>query len=243
MSTPVVIQAGGKGTRLYPYTQVLPKPLMPIGGTPILKMVIGQLADHGFRDLHITLGYLGEMIRWCCGTGRDWGVRIRYWEEDQPLGTIGPLRKIEGLDRPFLVLNGDLLTDLSFSNFFEFHRGSGAELSIATYMKAVQISLGVLDIGVEQRVIGFREKPAYEFPCSMGIYGIHPSVLSLIPNDEYFGFDDLMRRVLEQQRDVRSYPFAGTWLDIGRPEDLAAACELFDKNPNLFTQETRRKAA
>ncbi|MGE3809160.1 MAG: sugar phosphate nucleotidyltransferase [Gemmataceae bacterium] len=234
MSTPVVIQAGGKGTRLYPYTQVLPKPLMPIGGSPILKIVISQLAAHGFRELHITLGHLGEMIRLCCGDGSQWGVHIHYWEEATPLGTIGPLRRIRGLDRPFLVLNGDLLTDLNFARFLAFHRESGAELSIATYMKPVQISLGVLETTATGRIIGFNEKPVYRFPCSMGIYGIDPGLISLIPEGSPFGFDDLMRKVLNEGRDARSYPFDGTWLDIGRPEDLAAACELYEKNQGLF---------
>src|SRR5262245_11317831 len=107
MLTKVVIQAGGKGSRLYPYTKVLPKPLMPIGGMPILEIVIRQLAAFGFRDLVITIGYLGHMIRWCCGDGSKWGVRIQYCEEEQPLGTMGPLRHVAGLDGPFLVMNGD----------------------------------------------------------------------------------------------------------------------------------------
>lgn len=245
MHVPVVIQAGGKGTRLYPFTQTLPKPLMPIGGMPILEIVVRQLAAAGFRDIHVTIGHLGDMIRRRLGDGAAWDVRIRYWEEREPLGTMGPLRKIAGLDSPFLVLNGDLLTNLNFQDFFQFHLQSGGELSIAAYRKSVQISLGVLDADDDGRVVGFREKPTFHYPCSMGIYGLSPSVLSLIPKDRCFGFDDLMYRMLEERRAVHAYAFHGEWLDIGRPEDLAAACDRFERRPADFLPEPvlPRKAA
>jgi NDP-sugar pyrophosphorylase family protein len=234
MNARVVIQAGGKGSRLYPYTQVLPKPLMPVGGMPILEIVIRQLAWHGFRDLSITIGHLGDMIRWCLGDGSRWGVRIRYYPEDQPLGTIGPLKRIEGLDQPFLVMNGDLLTDLDFAAFYRWHLAGRAALSIASYQKPVNISLGVLQTDRDQRVIGFQEKPTLHFPCSMGVYGMNPELLQWIPEGRPFGFDDLMHLLLAQGVSVRAYPFQGTWMDIGRPEDFHAACELFEKHPELF---------
>lgn len=243
MSTPVIIQAGGKGTRLYPYTKVLPKPLMPVGGTPILEIVIRQLSEYGFRNLNITLGYLGNLIRLCCGDGSKWGVRIRYWDEPMPLGTIGPVRHIAGLDEPFLVLNGDLLTDLDFADFFTSHQKSGADLSIATYAKEIRITLGVLKIADSGRVIGFEEKPARHFSCSMGVYGINPCLLELVPCDRPFGFDDLMAEVLGRGLHARAHKFAGTWMDIGRPEDLAGACELVEKLPERFMPWLRRKRA
>ena len=243
MSTPVVIQAGGKGTRLYPYTKVLPKPLMPVGGIPILDIVIRQLAYYGFHDLNITLGYLGEMIRLCCGNGSKWGVHIRYWEEAAPLGTIGPIRHIAGLDRPFLVLNGDLLTDLDFAAFLEAHLDSGAELSIATYAKEVQISLGVMEMDAAGRVTGFEEKPIRHFPCSMGVYAMNPSLVDIVPADRAFGFDDLMAEVLRRGLHARSHRFDGTWMDIGRPEDLASACELMEQEPDRFTPRRVHKRA
>lgn len=234
MNPKVVIQAGGKGSRLYPYTQVLPKPLMPVGGRPILETVIRQLARHGFRDLVITIGYLGDMIRLCCGDGAKWGVRIQYCAEDKPLGTMGPLRGVAGLDQPFLVMNGDLLTDLDFGGFYRWHLGNDALLSIATYMKPVSISLGVLQTDDCGKVVGFQEKPTLHFPCSMGVYGMDPRLLDLIPADQPYGFDNLMLDMLAGGLPALSYPFGGTWLDIGRAEDFAAACEVFEKQPDLF---------
>ena len=243
MSIPVVIQAGGKGTRLYPLTQVLPKPLVPIGGMPILEIVIRQMAAAGFAEFHITIGYLGEMIRWCIGDGRKWGVRVHYWEETEPLGTMGPLRRIEGLGGPFMVLNGDLLTNFDFYKFCEFHLEGQSDLTVATYQKPVQVSLGVLDALPNGRVVGFREKPVFKYSCSMGIYGLSPIALSLIPENEFFGFDDLMHRMLDEERPVMSYPFDGEWLDIGRPEDLAIACERFERQPEVFLPTKMRQAA
>jgi NDP-sugar pyrophosphorylase family protein len=233
-ATKVIIQAGGKGSRLYPYTKVLPKPLMPVGGTPILEIVIRQLAAQGFRELVITLGYLGEMIRLCCGDGSKWGVHIEYVTEKKPLGTIGPVRLVPGLTRPFLVMNGDLLTDLDFAGLVRWHQSGTAPLSIATYMKPVNVSLGVLDTDDQGYVVGFREKPTLHFPCSMGVYVVNPELVDLIPADTNFGFDDLMYKMLKLKLPARSHTFSGTWMDIGRPEDFHAACELFEKNPEVF---------
>lgn len=243
MAARVVIQAGGKGSRLYPYTKVLPKPLMPVGGMPILEIVIRQLAAHGFRDLTITIGHLGDMIRWCCGDGSKWGVRIQYCAEDKPLGTMGPLRRVPGLDQPFLVMNGDLLTDLDFGAFYRWHLAGDGPLSIATYMKPVNISLGVLQTNDQDRVVGFQEKPTLHFPCSMGVYGMNPELLEHIPADQLFGFDSLMFTLLEKGVAVRSYLFNGTWMDIGRPEDFALACEVFEKQPELFLPHEALKRA
>jgi NDP-sugar pyrophosphorylase family protein len=243
MDAKVIIQAGGKGSRLYPYTKVLPKPLMPVGGMPILEIVIRQLASFGFHDLTITIGYLGEMIRWCCGDGSKWGVQIHYCPENQPLGTMGPLKQIAGLDQPFLVMNGDLLTDLDFRAFFQWHLSGDAPLSIATYMKPVNISLGVLETDANHRVIGFQEKPTLSFPCSMGVYSMNPELLELIPDGEPFGFDQLMLKMLDQNVPARSYLFQGTWMDIGRPEDFHDACEVFEKQPELFLPREQWKMA
>jgi len=234
ITTPVVIQAGGKGSRLYPYTKVLPKPLMPVGGMPILEVMIRQLAAQGFRDLAISIGYLGDMIRLACGDGGKWGVSIRYVTEDLPLGTMGPLKLVEGLDRPFLVMNGDLLTDFDYAELLRRHQQNHAPLTIGTYLKPVNISLGVLETDVTSRVTGFREKPTLHFPCSMGVYAMNPEMLDLIPEGQPFGFDDLMYRMLDDGRRAYAYIFRGTWMDIGRPEDFHAACEMVEKHPERF---------
>src|SRR5262245_6383745 len=158
LTTPVVIQAGGKGSRLYPYTKVLPKPLMPVGSMPILEIMLRQLAHQGFRDITISVGYLGHMIRLHCGDGSAWALRINYVSEDHPLGTMGPIKLVEGLDRPFLVMNGDLLTDFDFTELLRQHQAFGGPLTIGTYLKEVNISLGVLETNASHRVVGFREK-------------------------------------------------------------------------------------
>lgn len=244
LTTPVVIQAGGKGTRLYPYTKVLPKPLMPVGGMPILEIMLRQLASQDFRDITISVGYLGDMIRLHCGDGSKWGLQIRYVTEDQPLGTMGPLKLVDGLHRPFLVMNGDLLTDFDFTELLYQHQEFGGPLTIGTYLKPVNISLGVLETNSNQRVVGFREKPTLHFPCSMGVYAMNPEMLRLIPAGQLFGFDDLMYKMLELKWSIYSYIFRGTWMDIGRPEDFHAACELVEKQPELFIPgEGRRLAA
>jgi NDP-sugar pyrophosphorylase family protein len=243
--TPVIIQAGGKGSRLYPYTQVLPKPLMPVGGMPILEIMIRQLAAQGFKDLTISIGYLGEMIRLCCGDGSRWGVSIRYVTESQPLGTMGPIKLVAGLDRPFLVMNGDLLTDFDFVELLRRHRQQQAFLTIGTYLKPVNVSLGVLETDASGRVSGFREKPTLHFPCSMGVYAMNPEILEFIPAGKSFGFDDLMYTMLDKNLRAYAYVFRGTWMDIGRPEDFHAACELVEREPDRFIprEGTERRAA
>jgi NDP-sugar pyrophosphorylase family protein len=232
--TRAVIQAGGKGTRLYPYTAVLPKPLMPIGEAPILEIVVRQLVHHGFRDLTITIGHLGHLIVAVLGDGSRWGARIEYAREDRPRGTIGALSGLRDVTEPVLVMNGDLLTDFNFRNFMANHRASGTDLSVGVYNKEIPVSLGVLDLDGDNRAVGFREKPLLTFPCSMGIYAISPGLFPLIPHRGVFGFDDLMYLCLSRQIAVRAQPFDGLWLDIGRPEDYADAARLFEQNRDRF---------
>jgi NDP-sugar pyrophosphorylase family protein len=224
-----VIQAGGKGTRLYPYTTVLPKPLMPIGDQPILEIVIRQLVHHGFRDVTITIGHLGHLIMAVLGDGSQWGARIQYTREDEPRGTIGALSQFKGAKEPLLVMNGDLLTDLNYHEFFETHRACGASLTVGVCYKEVAVSLGVLDVDDAHRAVGFREKPVLSFPCSMGVYALNPDLLAQVPGTGVFGFDDLMALCLAKDVTVRAFPFDGVWLDIGRPEDYASAAQLFEE--------------
>lgn len=238
-----VIQAGGRGTRLAPYTYVLPKPLMPVDELPILEIVIRQLVSQGFDRITITLGHLGHLIMAVLGDGRRLGARIDYVHEDSPRGTIGAVRLVENLEEPFLVMNGDLLTDLDFGDLYRWHLAGDAPLSIATYMKPVNISLGVLKTDHAGRVIGFEEKPTLHFPCSMGVYGMNPELLELIPESRAYGLDNLMFDMLDRDIPARSYPFHGTWMDIGRPEDFQLACEIFEKQPELFLPRAEPLAA
>jgi len=226
----VIIQAGGRGTRLAPYTYVLPKPLMPVDELPILEIVVRQLVSQGFDHITITLGHLGHLIMAVLGDGRRLGASIEYDHEESPRGTIGAVTLVEELDEPFLVMNGDLLTDFDYRDFMNAHLKDGAMLSVGVYQKPVPISLGVFDLAVGNRIVGFREKPTMALPCSMGIYAFDPGLLALIPRTGNFGFDDLMAACLSRDVHVRAHVFDGLWLDIGRPEDYASAACLFEEH-------------
>ena len=242
----VIIQAGGLGTRLHPYTTVLPKPLVPVGDLPVLEIMIRQFVARGFGRITITLGHLGHLIMAVVGDGARFGAQVDYVWEDEPRGTIGAVTLVEGLEEPFLVVNGDLLTDFDYGVFMRDHLGSGARLSVGTYHKRVQISLGVFDLDMQRRITGFREKPTIALPCSMGIYAIDPSMLEMIPGDRHFGFDDLMKICLERGIAVRGHVFEGHWLDIGRPEDHATASDTFERHRASFLPEregARQRAA
>jgi NDP-sugar pyrophosphorylase family protein len=221
-----VIQCGGKGTRLRPYTSILPKPLMPIGSRPVLELVLKWLRRNGIKDVFITTGYLGHLIRSFCGDGDQWNMRITYTHEVEPLGTIGPLSLLrDQLDTPFLVLNGDVLTDLNLNQFVSSHRKNNAVLTIATAARSTKMEFGVID-EANGRVAGFREKPELSHLVSMGIYCIDPVVLERIPSGVPFGFDDLMFQMLEDEVPANVFKHSGLWLDIGRVDDFVKAQDI-----------------
>lgn len=222
-----IIMAGGKGTRLAPYSTVLPKPLMPVDDQPILEIVVRQLAHHGFRNITISVGHLAELIMAFFGTGERWGVKIDYAIEDSPQGTMGALRRIDLPREPFLVMNGDVLTDLDYSALYDDHLQNEGPLTIAGSRRYVDISLGVLDYGHDCVLTGFREKPRMHFDVSMGVYVLSPAVLATFPDKGPYGFDQLVCDLLASGRPPRIFPFEGLWLDIGRKEDYETATETF----------------
>ena len=225
----VVILAGGKGKRLAPYTFVIPKPIVPIGTTPILEIVLRQLARDGFGRVTIALGHMSDIIKAMAGDGRRFGVEIEYSLETQPLSTVGPLTLIDNLTDDFIVMNADLLTDLSFSDLWDYHRREGAIATIATYVKTTRLELGVLQVDSNHQIVGFEEKPTLQHHVSMGIYAFNKAIMEYIPVGEPFGFDTLMERLLGRGETVRSYPFSGRWLDIGVPADYDRAQEEFEQ--------------
>jgi NDP-sugar pyrophosphorylase family protein len=229
----VIILAGGKGTRLAPYTTVFPKPMMPVGDLPILEIVLCQLRHYGFRNIVISVGHLAELLRAFFGDGSKWGLNIRFVSEDEPRGTMGPLKLVGSLTEPFVVMNGDLLTDIDYAALYADHLAHGKEATVSVVPRTIQVSLGVLEYDASQRLTGFREKPKSTYHASMGIYVFNPSVLDLIPEGKYYGFDNLMLDMLAAGREVRVRPFNGLWLDIGRPEDYAVA------NETMQTQRER----
>lgn len=225
-----VIQAGGKGVRLQPYTFLLPKPLMPVGDLPVIEILLKWLRRWGIKRTYITIGYLGNLIQALCGDGSQWDIRISYSQEPEPLGTIGPLRLIKNqLTETFFTLNGDLITDLNLHDLKTFHHEHRGLITVAVTEKIIKADLGVLE-SQNSRMTGFREKPAIKFLASTGIYCMEPQILDLIPDRVPFGFDDLMYAMLDQKLPVYVYRHEGLWLDIGREEDFRIAQNGFERD-------------
>ncbi len=225
MTKRAIILAGGKGTRLRPYTISLPKPLVPLGDKPILERIIVQLKECGFTHVTITLNHMAEMIKAFFEDGKRWGIKIDYTIEKKPLSTMGPLTLIEDLPDNFLVMNGDVLTDLNFGTFYEEHALKKAIFTIASHRRTEKIDYGLLHHDQENKLTKFEEKPSYDFLVSMGVYMLNKSVLEYIPKDTFFGFDHLMYKLLEVKNPATVYEYNGYWLDIGRPADYEKAIE------------------
>ena len=226
-----VVLAGGLGMRLRPYTAVLPKPLMPIGDRPVLDVVVRQLRHHGFDRITVATGYLAELIEAFFRDGTEYGIAIDYHREHTPLGTAGALAALEGLTEPFLVMNGDVITDLDYTHLMDTHVQSGATATIATITRDIQVSLGVLhfaDEGQPDRLTSYEEKPHFEFEASMGVYAFSPRALEYLRPDEHLDFPDLIRRLLEGGEAVRAYRSDCYWLDIGRHDDYEQALNEFE---------------
>ncbi|MBL7145007.1 MAG: NTP transferase domain-containing protein [Phycisphaerae bacterium] len=219
-----IILAGGKGTRLLPYTTTIPKPIVPVGGMAIMEIVIRQLANCGFKHLTLAVNHHAQLIMAYFEDGRRWGVTLDYSLEDKPLSTMGPLTLIDDLPEHFLVMNGDVLTDINYADFYQSHVDSGAIGTIATYKREVKIDFGVLGFAGGKNLISkFVEKPVEHFCVSMGVYAFSREIMKYIPEDVPFGFDDLMLKLIAEKQDIRAHPFEGYWLDIGRPEDYDRA--------------------
>ncbi|MGW6745596.1 nucleotidyltransferase family protein [Streptomyces sp. NPDC055025] len=230
-----VILAGGKGVRLRPYTTALPKPLVPIGDQhAILEIVLRQLAAAGFTSCTLAIGHLGQIIRAYVGNGSRWGLHVDYSSEESPLGTMGPLLTMrDRLPETFLVMNGDILTDLDYRDVLLRHRSSGAPLTITTYARKVHIDFGVLttDAG---RVVGFTEKPSVDYRVSMGAYGLSRETLDAYTPGLPLGFDELVLDLLRSSNPPHAYEFDGYWLDIGRPDDYDRANAEFTTYQSLL---------
>jgi NDP-sugar pyrophosphorylase family protein len=232
MARRAVVLAGGLGTRLRPYTTVLPKPLMPVGDRPILDIVMRQLKAGGFDHVTISTGYLAELIEAFFGDGSKYGVKIDYYREDEPLGTVGALAMIDGLDDDFLVMNGDVLTDLNYAALLDRHNAGDAAATIATRARDIQISLGVLrfeDPEDGTRLTGYDEKPKINYEASMGVYCFSPHVLGHIERGQRLDFPDLVLKLISAGELVRAWRSEAYWLDIGRHDDYEAALEEFEQ--------------
>lgn len=219
-----VILAGGKGTRLRPYTTAIPKPLVPVGERPILGIVIDQLRAAGVKKITITVNHMAEIIMAFFGNGDRFGVEIAYSLEEKPLGTVAPVKLIEDLPDHFIVMNGDLFTDIDFAAVYKSHVDSGALLTVATCRRETKIDFGVLELDESRtHVIGFREKPTYHFDVSTGVYVYSRALLDRVPDDQYYSFDHLMLDMLRDDVPINTYVHSGYWLDIGRADDFEQA--------------------
>ncbi len=232
-----VILAGGKGTRLAPYTHILPKPLMPIGDMPIMELLLWQMQRAGVDDIVLTVGHLSELLRTFFKDGEKWGVHISYSYEDNPLGTAGPLSLIDGLDKTFLVTNGDVMTTLDLGALLAFHKEQGGAATIAVHKRQVKINLGVVQVDGGNNISGYIEKPSYDYIVSMGIYVFEPRVLQHIPHNEYLDFPDLVLKLIDEGEKVIAYPFDGYWKDLGYANDYEQAAKDFAEMRSQFLPE------
>jgi len=232
-----VILAGGKGTRLAPYTLVFPKPLMPIADMPILEILLRQMKRSGIDEVILTVGYLSDLLKSYFGDGSRFNIKLTYSYEQTPLGTAGPLSLIKDLDETFFVANGDVLTTLDFSHMLAWHKEKSAIATIATHQRNVKIDFGVIQKDGDHQITGYTEKPSLDYLVSMGIYIFEPKVLTYIPAAQYLDFPDLVLKLIEAGNNVISYPFLGYWQDLGRLDDYNQAASDFNAMRSQFLPE------
>jgi NDP-sugar pyrophosphorylase family protein len=228
-----VLLAGGLGSRLRPYTVTVPKPLLPVGGFPIIEIVMRQLVAQGFERIVISTGYLGELIQAYFQDGAKLGVAIDYVREDVPLGTAGPLTLVEGLPQDFLVMNGDILTTLDFADLLERTRSGGHAAGVAVSSRTVDIDYGVLHMDPLGNLREYEEKPKLDYTVSMGVYVITRAAVDQIPNGK-FDMPDLLRSLVSAGGTVLCHRSADYWCDIGRLDDFERANRDVEAKPDRF---------
>ena len=222
-----VIMAGGKGVRLAPVTQVIPKPLVPLGGKPILEIVLRQLQHYGFRHITLAVGYMADLIQAYFGDGGKFGLHIDYSFEDKPLGTAGPLALIDGLNDTFLVMNADVLTNLNYRVLVEYHKTHGAIATVSAFERQVTIDLGVIIKNGSCQIQDYVEKPSYTHLVSMGVYVFEPAILNYIRNnDGNQGFRET------QNSEPRTQNWNPGSMDFPNAKFLKLGSELRTQNKN-----------
>lgn len=223
ISTPVILMAGGKGQRLYPLTKDVPKPMLPVGDTPILGIILEKLKTQGFNDVRISVNYLKEIIIDYVGDGREFGLNVTYLHEDQPLGTAGALASVkQSLNEAFIVMNSDLLTQVDLRELLRFHHRNNAQATIGVREHVIQIPFGVVDVEGTS-VVSLSEKPLHRSLVSAGIYALEPESISTLNVNEYCDMPTLLGNLMGQNKKISAYTIHESWLDVGRPEDLNKA--------------------
>ena len=235
----VVILSGGKGTRLYPYTAVMPKPLVPVGDLPILEVVIRQLKHYKVKEIIISTGHLAGLIEAYFKDGGKWGVKIRYVREDRPLGTAGAIKNISGLEENFIVMNGDVLTTIDYAQLFNYHLRHKAAATISIIKKEVLIDFGVIKIDENSQLTDYIEKPKHFNYVSMGIYVLSKKCRNYISRGEHIDIPQLILKLNTQKERVFCYQPDCYWLDIGRIEDFQKAQDEFTKSRKKFLYEEK----
>jgi dTDP-glucose pyrophosphorylase len=217
---PVVLMAGGLGTRLRPLTEDCPKPLLEVGDQPILETILEGFIAHGFHRFYFSVNYKSGMIEDYFGDGSDWGVDISYVHEDKRLGTAGPLSLLpERPEETMIVMNGDLLTKLNFAHLLDFHREHGAAATMCVREHETQVPYGVIETD-DQYMEGIEEKPTERYFVNAGIYVLEPETLDHVPENEFFDMPDLFERIIEEGREATVFPVREYWQDVGRKEDF-----------------------
>ena len=231
-----VVLAGGKGTRLWPYTAVLPKPLMPLADMPVLELVLRQLHFHGIDRVVLAVNHLHHLVKSFFGQGDRLGIDILYSIEDEPMGTAAPLAPIlDHLQDDFLILNGDLLTDFDFSLLLKAHIERRADLTVATHRRTFQVEFGVLNLDDGQRITSIAEKPSVDHWVAMGIYAANRKAIErFLPKHQYVDMPTVIQGMISQSSRVFAHHQDCIWLDIGRPEDYAAAQTMFEQDRDRF---------
>lgn len=230
-----LILAGGKGTRLKPFTNNIPKPLVPIGDKPILEIVLNQLRESGVTEVILAVNHLANLIKAFFGDGSQMGLKISYSVEDEILGTAGPIGLINNLEDNFLVMNGDLLTSIDFKDLIQEHKKNQAIATIATYKKKVKIDLGVLEIDANDLFLDYIEKPEFSYNISTGIYVMNKSVKKHIPMKGKYDMPELILKLNQEGEKIHCYTKKFEWLDIGRVEDYQLATEIYEKDKAKYT--------
>ena len=233
----VVILAGGKGTRLRPYTTCFPKPLMPIGDMPIIEVVLRQLRSYGFRKITVSVNHLAELIQTFCGDGAKWGLDIQYCTEDRPLGTAGSIGLVKDVTDPLLVMNGDLLTTIDYSEMVRSHVRSGACATIGIFDREVRIDFGVLDVDGQGDLVAYTEKPRISYAVSMGVNVLSRAALDFIPKGQYLDIPTLMMNLKSAAKRVATFRSDCEWLDIGRADDYERAIDEFERSKSKYLRE------
>jgi NDP-sugar pyrophosphorylase family protein len=240
-----ILLAGGKGTRLRPFTHVFPKPLMPLGDVepmPIIEVVLRQLARAGFAEVAVITGYLTELIEAFCGDGSKFGTWLTYHREVTPLGTAGGLTLVDRPAEPVLVINGDILTTLDFAAMFAYHRAEQAGATIASYPREVKIDFGVLEFGADPQILtGYREKPSFAFQVSMGVYILDPIAWDYLVPGQPLPMPELLETIRGAGHRVHCFRQECYWLDIGRHDDYATANEIFEARRSSFLGEPEER--